>query len=96
MAQLSGPCFKSPGLTTSLCVQIYVQDGLGGSLRQVVAATPGSPLLDPQISPDGTAIAFVCEDELFVASTEPGKGGPRQLTFGAKEKGVVSFKPGLI
>ncbi|CAI6004620.1 unnamed protein product [Closterium sp. NIES-64] len=41
------------------------------------------PILDPQISPDGSAIAFVRDDELFVVSTTA--GAPRQLTFGAKE-----------
>ncbi|CAI5967509.1 unnamed protein product [Closterium sp. NIES-65] len=61
---------------------VYVQDGMGADLRLRI---PGgaSPILDPQISPDGSAIAFVRDDELFVVSTTA--GAPRQLTFGAKE-----------
>ncbi|CAI5957943.1 unnamed protein product [Closterium sp. NIES-65] len=65
---------------------VYVQDGMGADLRLRI---PGgaSPILDPQISPDGSAIAFVRDDELFVVSTTA--GAPRQLTFGAKEANKV-------
>ncbi|GJP30639.1 hypothetical protein CLOM_g4174 [Closterium sp. NIES-68] len=65
---------------------VYVQDGMGAELRLRI---PGgaSPILDPQVSPDGSAIAYVSDDEIFVVSTTSGE--PRQLTFGAKEANRV-------
>ncbi|CAI5484026.1 unnamed protein product [Closterium sp. Yama58-4] len=68
---------------------VYVQDGMGADLRLRI---PGgaSPILDPQISPDGSAIAFVRDDELFVVSTTA--GAPRQLTFGAKEANKLAHR----
>eukprot|EP00271_Cylindrocystis_brebissonii_P016842 TRINITY_DN4142_c0_g2_i1.p1 TRINITY_DN4142_c0_g2~~TRINITY_DN4142_c0_g2_i1.p1 ORF type:complete len:813 (+),score=98.81 TRINITY_DN4142_c0_g2_i1:618-3056(+) len=61
---------------------IYVQDGPGAELRLRAEASSGSPILDPQMAPDGSAVAYVCEDELWVV---PASEGPKkQLTFGAE------------
>lgn len=67
--------------------QIYVQDGVGAELRLRVASSAECPILDPQMAPDGSAIAFVRSDELHVVSATTGE--VRQLTFGGKSSGKV-------
>ncbi|KAG6513577.1 hypothetical protein ZIOFF_023909 [Zingiber officinale] len=41
----------------------------------------GSPIIDPHLSPDGSMLAYVRDDELHVLN--PSGGEPKQLTFGA-------------
>jgi hypothetical protein len=53
-----------------------------------VASTPGAPVLDPQLSPDGTMLAYVRGDELHVTPSTSGEA--KQLTFGAGGQGKVS------
>eukprot|EP00897_Mesotaenium_endlicherianum_P008760 jgi/Mesen1/7912/ME000420S07047 len=69
-------------LLVPLPAGVFIQDGVGAELRLRVLATPGSPILDPQLAPDGSTIAYVRDDELFVVSATSGE--PQQLTFGAK------------
>lgn len=69
--------------------QVYVQDGPGAEPRLRVPSAPGAPILDPQLSPDGTMLAYVQSDELFV--TPATSGEPQQLTFGAGGQGKVSL-----
>ncbi len=64
--------------------EIYVQDGPGAPLRKVVAKE-GGPALDPQLSPDGSRVAFVRDAELYVVPAEG--GDPRQITEGARGTG---------
>ncbi|MFP4343451.1 MAG: S9 family peptidase [Anaerolineales bacterium] len=64
---------------------IYVQDGADAPLRRVVEAR-GAPLLDPQISPQGTHVAYVWDDELYVVPAD-GSAEPRQITSGARDTG---------
>ena len=64
---------------------MYIQDGMGGELRLLVTASAASHIQDPQMAPDGSAVAYVRDDELYVVSTTAGE--PRQLTSGA-ETGV--------
>lgn len=65
---------------------IYVQDGDGAPLREIVPS--GShPALDPQFSPDGAWVAFVQDAELFAVSADG--GSPRQLTEGARGTGTT-------
>ena len=54
-----------------------------------ICGSPLSPILDPTVSPDGSMIAYVREEELFVASLRCGE--PKQITFGAREAGKVNF-----
>jgi dipeptidyl-peptidase-4 len=66
--------------------ELWVQQGVGGELRQIYA-DPAAPAIDPQLSPDGTMVAFVRNDDLVVLPTA---GGPlRALTEGARAAGVV-------
>ena len=55
---------------------------LGGAVECAVAAAPGAaPLLDPQLSPDGSMLAFVRDGDLFVAPAAASGAPARQLTF---------------
>ncbi len=63
---------------------VYVHDGAGAELRKVMSTDEG-PVLEPILSPDGTLVSFVRDDELHVA---PVGGGPaRQVTTGARGNG---------
>jgi dipeptidyl-peptidase 4 len=50
-------------------------------------SAPSSPVIDPHLSPNGSMIAFVRDDELY--SSEFSDGVIRQLTFGARESRKV-------
>ncbi|MHB8647918.1 MAG: S9 family peptidase, partial [Thermomicrobiales bacterium] len=63
---------------------LFVQDGEGAPLREVLPSGP-HPALDPQLSPDGAWIAYVQDAELFAVSADG--GAPRQLTDGARGTG---------
>ena len=65
---------------------IYVQDGADGTLRELVPAGE-HPALDPQLSRDGSKVAFVRDAELHVLSVAGGT--PLRLTQGAREAGVT-------
>ena len=66
---------------------LYVQDGEDAPLRQVVDTANAAPALDPRFSPDGETIAYVQDGEIYLV---PAAGGePRQLTHGAREKGLT-------
>jgi dipeptidyl-peptidase-4 len=60
-------------------------DGAGEAPLRCLASGDGGPALDPQFSPDGNAIAYVKDAELYVVSVEGGK--PVQLTTGARGTG---------
>ena len=66
---------------------VRVLDGPAFEPRLVVQAA-GAPLVDPQLSPDGTMVAYVCRDELYVVAGD-GASPPRQLTHGAREMGIT-------
>ncbi len=63
---------------------VYVQTGVDAPLRQIVDSQ-GVPALDPQLSPDGSMVAYVQDDELFVVGVDGGT--PRQITSGARGTG---------
>ena len=63
---------------------LYVQDGAGAPLREVVLAGD-RPALDPQLSPDGAWVAYVHDAEVYVVPAEG--GAPRQVTDGARGTG---------
>lgn len=61
---------------------------VGDPLRKLVGKDPqGRPVLDPKLSPDGTQVAYVQGDELWVVPFEGGE--PRPLTRGGAEQGLV-------
>ena len=68
-----------------------MQDGPGAELRLRVASTSWSPILDPQLSPDGCSIAYVRDDELYIVPIT--YGDPQQITFGARGTGKVRSYP---
>lgn len=76
---------STPRLMVPLPGGIFVQDGMGSELCLRVASTPVSPILDPLVSPDGCSVAYVWEDELYVAPISCGE--PKQVTFGARGTG---------
>ena len=63
---------------------VYVQDGDGAHLRDVVSATE-HPALSPRLSPDGKWVAYVQDAEIFVISASG--GDPRRVTSGARGTG---------
>lgn len=67
---------------------VYVQDGVRGTLREVVPVADGPAVLDPRFSPTGESIAFVRDAELYVV---PSAGGtPKQVTSGARGTGKTN------
>ena len=65
---------------------VAVLDDLGAEPRVVVDKSDG-PVLDPRLSPDGTMLAFVRDEELHVVAVD-GSSPPLRLTTGA-EPGLV-------
>ncbi len=63
---------------------VYMKDGADGQIRRVVSAEDG-PTLDPQLSPDGSQVAYVRDAEVYVIPTSGGEA--RQLTHGARGTG---------
>eukprot|EP01084_Bolivina_argentea_P047721 87950_1 len=84
---------SSPPLPARLVVplsgNIYVQDGCDTSTARMVYKKDSeeSVALDVQLSPDGSMVAFVMRDEIFVCSVNPAQelegSHCTQLTFGA-------------
>ena len=71
---------------------VYIKDGAEAPIRRLVSAE-GGPTLDPQMSPDGTQVAYVQDAEVYVVPVSGGAPGsgelaePRQLTHGARGTG---------
>jgi dipeptidyl-peptidase 4 len=76
---------NSERLLIPILGSIYVQDHLDAPLRLVVDCAGKSPALTPTFSPDGTQIAYVQDDEVYVVSADGGE--PVQLTQGARGTG---------
>ena len=73
-------------LLVPLTGKIYVKTAKDSGLRLLVDPGPGAPpALDPQLSPDGSQVAYVHDDELFVVPVAG--GAPKQLTTGARGTG---------
>jgi len=79
---------KSGGkLMIPLGGDIHVMDGLAGKLRKVVD-TQGKPALAPSFSRDGKHVAYVQDNEVYVANVENVAGGkPVQVSKGARGTG---------
>jgi dipeptidyl-peptidase-4 len=73
-----------PNLLLPIGGDIYVKDDLDAELRLVID-TEEKPALDPRLTRDGSMIAYVWDDELYVV---PSAGGtPVQITRGARGTG---------
>eukprot|EP00929_Paragymnodinium_shiwhaense_P113047 TRINITY_DN81310_c0_g1_i1.p1 TRINITY_DN81310_c0_g1~~TRINITY_DN81310_c0_g1_i1.p1 ORF type:complete len:902 (+),score=201.84 TRINITY_DN81310_c0_g1_i1:101-2806(+) len=73
---------------------LYVREGVAEDATmtrlfdpQAAPLGPG-PILDPQISKDGSLVCFVWQNEVYCVPTD-GSAPPRALTTGAKEATVV-------
>jgi dipeptidyl-peptidase-4 len=64
---------------------LHVLDAPTFADRLAVAADDAGPMLDPQLSPDGTKVAFVRDDELCVADLAT--GAITEVTSGARGTG---------
>lgn len=73
---------QSPRIMVPLPNGIYFLDAPSSELRLRLPRTSWSPIINPQLSPDGTMIAFVRDDEICVMSLSHGK--PKQITNGAR------------
>lgn len=69
--------------------QIYFQDISHSEPELKLLSTSSSPILDPHLSPDGSMLAYVRDNELYVLNLSCGE--PKQLTFGLKGNGKVRF-----
>ncbi|KAH9329957.1 hypothetical protein KI387_002065, partial [Taxus chinensis] len=76
---------QSPRIMVLLPNGIYFQDAPGSELRLRLPVTSRSPIIDPQLSPDGTMTAFVRDDEIYVMPVSYGE--PKQITYGARGSG---------
>ncbi|TVU09017.1 hypothetical protein EJB05_42455, partial [Eragrostis curvula] len=81
----SGSAGGRDGIVVPLPSGVYFQDFCGSEPEVKLRSTPSSPIIDPHLSPNGSMIAFVRDDELY--SLEFSDGVIRQLTIGARESG---------
>ena len=63
---------------------IYLKDGIDSPARLLVSSESG-PVINPQLSPDGSMVVFVRDAELHLASVDGGE--TRQITHGARGSG---------
>ncbi|XP_020097438.1 uncharacterized protein LOC109716420 isoform X1 [Ananas comosus] len=77
-----------PGIIVPLPTGVYFQDICGSEPELKLPSSPGSPIIDPHLSPDGSMLAYVRDDELHVLNLSGGE--PRQLTFGARGNGKTN------
>ncbi|HEU5098611.1 MAG TPA: S9 family peptidase [Roseiflexaceae bacterium] len=86
---------RSSRILVPLRGDIYVQDGPDAPLRKVVDSN-GVPALNPQLSPDGSLVAYVQDSELYVVTADApstsseAADAPRQLTSGARGTGKTN------
>ncbi|OVA14701.1 Peptidase S9 [Macleaya cordata] len=75
-------CSNKKTIMVPLPAGIYLQ-GLSCSKPDLkLPSTSNSPIIDPHLSPDGTMLAYVSDDELHVLNLSCGE--VKQLTFGAR------------
>jgi len=74
---------------------VYVKDGMDAPPR-LAASADGGAIVTPQVSPDGTRLAFVRDAEIYVVPTpaddgdDGGASPPKQITFGARGTGKTN------
>ena len=62
----------------------YIKDGIDSPAHPIISSESG-PVIGPQLSPDGSMVAFVRDAELYIASVDG--GDIRQITDGARGAG---------
>ncbi|GJM90913.1 hypothetical protein PR202_ga07238 [Eleusine coracana subsp. coracana] len=75
------------GLPRNEAEKVYFQDLAGSEPVLKLQSSPTSPIIDPHLSPNGSMIAYVRDDELHVLGFSDGE--TRQLTYGARESGKI-------
>ncbi|XP_074592762.1 uncharacterized protein LOC141848613 [Curcuma longa] len=82
----SSSCFPpgKPTIMVPLPNGVYFQEISGSESELKLTCCAGSPIIDPHLSPDGSKLAYVRDDELHVLNLSGGE--PNQLTFGASAK----------
>ncbi|KAF7071139.1 hypothetical protein CFC21_076539 [Triticum aestivum] len=90
-ARRSGGPSSRAGIVVPLPSGVYFQDLSGSEPVLKLQSSSTSPIIDPHLSPDGTMIAYVRDDELQCKTYNFGfdDGETRQLTYGARESGKV-------
>lgn len=68
--------------------QIYIQDISHSKVELKLPSIPGSPVIDPHLSPDGLMLAYVRDCELHVLNLLSNES--KQLTHCAEGIGLVS------
>ncbi|KQJ94456.1 uncharacterized protein LOC100822560 [Brachypodium distachyon] len=86
-ARRSGAPSSRAGIVVPLPSGVYFQDLSGSEPVLKLQSTPTSPIIDPHLSPDGSMIAYVRDDELHNLGFADGE--TRQLTYGARESGKI-------
>ncbi|XP_026658569.2 dipeptidyl aminopeptidase 4 isoform X2 [Phoenix dactylifera] len=83
----SSSCFppRKPTIMVPLPAGVYLQDVCGSEPELKLQSVAGSPVIDPHLSPDGSMLAFVRDDELHVFNLSDGE--TKQVTIGAKGNG---------
>lgn len=72
---------------------LYVQYGMDGTLRKLVDGGSGS-LQSPQLSSDGSMLAFVRDNDIYTIPTAENAGEATRLTFGgeaSKVHGIAEY-----
>ena len=79
---------RSDRLLIPVSGDLYVQEGSGEPLRQILDNAGKAPALTPAFSPDGEWVAYVQDGEISII---PSAGGtPRQVTRGARGTGKTN------
>ena len=97
LVPIKGNIYVQRGITKGDLICIYDKSSLQASLPD---ATPGSVVgrdagaVDPQLSPDGTMVAFVVAGDIYVTSTLTHCAATR-LTFGAQQDTTTCITNGL-
>lgn len=66
---------------------MYLQEVAGLKPELKVPCSASSPIIDPHLSPDGTMLAYVMDDELYIQSLLHGVS--KLVTPGAKRNSKV-------
>jgi dipeptidyl-peptidase 4 len=97
LVPIRGSVYVQRGIADGELTCIYDKASLQLSLPE---ATPGSVVgrdagaIDPQLSPDGTMVAFVVAGDIYVASTLT-HGAATRVTFGALQDSTTCITHGL-
>lgn len=75
-------------IAATTCEQIYSQ-AAADKTELLIPSVSSSPVIDPHLSPDGTKLAYVRDNELHVLNLLYNTS--KQLTEGANENTIVSI-----